>query len=60
MVGGWVTIWRYEPYDICCPPQSGVYANAHVLGLRSDGVVEAWGNNYEGQCDLPKSSVRMR
>lgn len=25
----------------------------HSLGLRSDGTIVAWGNNYDGQCDVP-------
>ena len=28
--------------------------SAHNLGLKSDGTVEAWGENYHGQCVVPE------
>ena len=29
----------------------------HVLGIRENGTVEAWGNNNLGQCDIPTSYI---
>ena len=29
----------------------------HTLGLTADGTVLAWGDNSEGQCDLPRQSA---
>ena len=37
------------PADIVALSGGGV----HSLGLRSDGTIAAWGDNYYGQCDAP-------
>ena len=39
-------------------PNTGFVAVAagehHSLGLKASGIIEAWGGNYDGQCDVPE------
>ena len=48
--------WGYQvlpPMDPATRFVAVSAGGAHTVGLKPDGTVAAWGNNYNGECDVP-------